>query len=998
MPHTDTAFVQEYDRLNDAQRQAVDAIDGPVMVLAGPGTGKTQILALRIANIVRTTDTSPDAILALTFTESAALNMRQRLTRIMGSRAYEVNIHTFHGLAQTLITKYPENFPQILGSTLANDVDQLRIAERILRRHTGKHIRWYDTTNRYVTGLIGAIDVLKREYISPEILEAAVTAEESVFADIPDLYHDKGAHKGKMKSDYQDLQKRIEKNRELVALYRAYLTEMTAEKLYDFTDMLQAVVQACESDQDFLMQLQEEFQYILVDEHQDTNTLQNRLVALIGSFFESPNIFVVGDDKQSIYRFQGASPEYFYGFTNKYPTATVISLTHNYRSRQRVLDMAHSLLPSDTGLVAAHHTEHEAELSLCVYPSAGVECFGVGEKIQQLIHSNVPAHEIAIITRTNDDTTGFARELTHRGIPFRIESDADILSEPFIQNLLAVFRSIMNPDDEVSLSRVLYQSWVGISSLDASRIVRASSHKRKKTLIEILGDEAELNTIGVNTVRECKKLHDQILIWHRSAQTEHCIEVFNTIIKTTQIVANAANEKLEYQLSLLQVLFADIESFASRQGNTTFCEYMSHLETLVQHGRRLKLYTRGGQPGHVRIMTAHRAKGLEFQFVFIPLVVDKKWGHRADQDPIKILDRVFDALPDNDSDADERRLLYVALTRAQYGIFISYPTAGDDGREYIGSQFLADLDQSLVTMTDESGTLERYSQERIARLFADPVTTSDRRTEFHAYLMRLLDERPFAATHLNNYLADPWQYIFRNLIRIPEIQGSALLYGSAVHKAIEMLYIQQQKTGTTDIQGAMHAFTECLEHSPIGAADFERLVHQGDELLHAWYQTHQGLLVHPGISEYRINGITVPGLNITLSGQIDRLEFIDGSDVRVRVIDWKTGKPKTRNDILGVTKTGDGNYYRQLQFYKLLLRYFQDGRYEMEEGIVHFVEQKPTGGFVSERFVIPESEVDALEQTLQTVESELRSGAYWDREPDPKKCDYGDLVAIVRGV
>jgi DNA helicase-2/ATP-dependent DNA helicase PcrA len=227
MPST-LEFEQRYVKLNPEQKKAVDTLEGPVMVVAGPGTGKTQILALRIAQILRQTDTSPDSILALTFTESGVQSMRKRLLDIIGAPAYKVAIFTFHGFCNNVISQYPEEFPRILGGNAATDIDQIQIIEEALLASSATLLKPYGDPLYYVRPILSTLRNLKRENVGVDEYAALVKKQEQDFATIPDMYHEKGAHKGKMKGVYVDLQKKIEKNKELIELYTAYENTLRA--------------------------------------------------------------------------------------------------------------------------------------------------------------------------------------------------------------------------------------------------------------------------------------------------------------------------------------------------------------------------------------------------------------------------------------------------------------------------------------------------------------------------------------------------------------------------------------------------------------------------------------------------------------------------------------------------------------------------------------------------------------------------------------------------
>jgi len=337
-------FEKEFHGLNTAQQEAVERIDGPVLVVAGPGTGKTQILTLRIANILQKTDTASEQILALTFTESGVLAMRRRLLLFVGEGAYRVPIHTFHGFCNAIIGRFPEHFPEYVGSRAISELDRILIMQKVFDDVRPARLRSFRSPYYHVPKALSAISDCKRENLSQTDLENRVVARLREIRSASDYMYEKGANKGKVRGIYKKEEEKLEKVEDLCLLYFAYEKALAEREAYDYDDMILSVVRALENDADLKLILQEEYQYLLADEYQDGNGAQNRVLELLADFHESPNIFVVGDPDQAIYRFQGASLENFHRFKELYPSAKHITLTDNYRSPQKILNLAHRLL------------------------------------------------------------------------------------------------------------------------------------------------------------------------------------------------------------------------------------------------------------------------------------------------------------------------------------------------------------------------------------------------------------------------------------------------------------------------------------------------------------------------------------------------------------------------------------------------------------------------------------------------------------------------------
>lgn len=431
-----TKFQERYEMLNAEQKRAVDTIDGSVMVVAGPGTGKTQILTLRIANIIDKTDTEPENILALTFTESGVYAMRKRLVEMIGSLAYRVGIYTFHSFSNDIIKNNPEEFPRIIGARAITDVDQIAIIEDIITRTELENLKPFGDSFHYVRIILQKISDLKREGVTPYEFKKIVDKEQTRFEQDDEKFHTKGRFLGKMKNAYLNQEKKIKKNRELAYIYQVYQEELASRKMYDFNDMIVEVLHALRGNQDLLLRLQEKHQYVLVDEHQDTNNAQNKILELLVNFHENPNLFVVGDEKQSIYRFQGASIENFFYFKHLYPQAELITLKQNYRSTQTILDSAHSLLPGESELQA--NTTYKAKpISVATLETSSQELVWLAEKIESLIQEGVEAHEIAILYRNNYHAFPVVDILTKKGISSVIESDQNLFEDKNIIQFLA---------------------------------------------------------------------------------------------------------------------------------------------------------------------------------------------------------------------------------------------------------------------------------------------------------------------------------------------------------------------------------------------------------------------------------------------------------------------------------------------------------------------------------------------------------------------------------
>jgi DNA helicase-2/ATP-dependent DNA helicase PcrA len=980
-------FSTFYKKLNKEQKRAVDSIEGPVMVIAGPGTGKTQILTLRIANILKKTDMSPDNILALTFTDSGVFSMRKRLVEIIGNAAYQVGIFTFHGFCNFVIQSYPEKFPNIIGSSPIAELDKIEMVEAIIERVELKKIKPFGDKFYYVGSAIKAIQDLKKDNISPEEFLKTIKSAKKLVEGTDDLYHVGGPHKGKMKTKYQDELADIEKNTELALVYSEYQLELRKNKLYDFEDMIVEVVVALKKDGDLLLRLQEQYQYVLADEHQDANDAQNQILELLCNYHKSPNVFIVGDEKQAIFAFQGASLENFLYFQKVYEDTKVIFLEENYRSTQPVLDASFGLV-SGTKDVRLVNLRRRLKSNIDAKPfpvkvygfsSSRDELLFLAEDIKKTIASGVCSEEIAVLHRDNKDALDIADILGKSGVSFSIESDQNVLEDDDIKKLIYIFRATADVNNVESFIRALHADFLDIDDTYIYKLASDFSSKKRQ-----LDNFVQQGDVGDRNEVSALKMAENIKKWHKISLNNDVVYLFETVVRESGLLAHLLSlpgsaEKIDK----LNVLFSNIKSIISQHKDFNLNDFLGYIDHLKEKNIVVRKKQATEIEGAVKIMTAHKSKGREFSHVYIVMAQEGHWGGRRSRNLFKLPLR--GAILSEDKDDDERRLFYVALTRAKHSVKITYSKTDLSGESKLPSKFIYEMDQGHCEFVNTE-EIEK-AQKKLAHTFY-AKKSGEIAVNNKDFVRQLFDSRGLSVTALNNYLQCPWKYFYNNLLRLPSAMVKEAAYGVAIHSSLKYLFDRLRQDEKWSQKDTLKIFSNSLSAEPLTQKDFNECLVRGEMSISGYIERYKDSWNKNTLNELNVSGVIVG--DVPLVGKLDKVEFLDG-DLNVNVVDYKTGKPKSRNVIEGKTKNSDGNYKRQLVFYKILLDGFDKGKYKMVSGEIDFVEPDDGGNYHKEQFVVDGDDKTELENTIKRVAKEIRDLSFWDARCDDKACSFCEL-------
>lgn len=942
----------DFSSLNEKQLEAVNSIDGPVLIIAGPGTGKTTVLTYRIANILKVTDTKPQSILAMTFTEAGVYAMKTKLVSLIGADAYKVEITTIHGFCNSVIQDFPEFFMEIAGFAPLSDLEKIQISKELLEDEAFVTLAPTGKPDMYLLTLPRVISTLKREYITPKKLDAAIEVERTTLESI-NKYVTRGPNKGnKLTDEYQKQQSFVQKLEELSVFYKKYNDMLVARKRYDYDDMVLSVLECLESEEELLSSVQEKYQYFLVDEYQDTNDAQNALLFKLAEYWgESANFFAVGDDDQSIYRFQGASVKNIKDFLDRYPNAKIITLKENYRSQQSVLDVSREFIRNNTSslekilenvdkqLVSRAKIE-PTNINLVKLESYVGENMFIADEIKKLEKTGTILENLAVLVRDNRDMDDLIDIFQRKQIAYVRRSGNDVLKNKYVKqliNILTVVAGVIErPSNDGLLYSVLHYPYFSVPKVDIIKLARDVSKERDKNLWDYVfaeNQEEQLTLLNVSNtaIQKVKGFFDQITSWATESE-------LNTLGKIMEIVINESgllnyilklDDKFQ-ELNALNSFYTEVKNLNTSKPDITLKEFITTIELMQDYNITMKERDIGLVKGGVNIITAHSSKGLEFDYVFIPKMYYRKWDNKTVRDMLPLPETLLSTETTKvDTLEEERRLFYVALTRARNNVYLSNASKYNDDysgkeKDVTPSQFLSELPPKLVTevdVTDYQANLPGNIGDLLKTNPYDNVYINT--VEEKEVLKAILGKYKLSPTDLNTYLYCPMQFLLKVVLRTPSAIAPVMVYGNAYHKALELYYQQYMRTNEP-MQKSMFVtiFKNELDRYPLTAQQKAKLSAKGEKNLNLYYEYIANQKVSVLKTEHKISFVQ---LNVaSLNGRIDRIDALDAEKKLLCLCDYKTGASLSQSEleksVTNVLRDNDKGqrYYNQLMFYKVL--------------------------------------------------------------------------------
>ncbi len=1013
-------FRAELKRLNPRQRAAVEATEGPVMVLAGPGTGKTHLLAARIGNILLKTDAGAQNILCLTFTDAGVKAMRERLLRFIGPEAHRVSIYTFHSFCSQVIQNNLHYFGKP-GLEPLSELDRVRIIRGLLEglEQTDPLRLGYHETFHYEDHLQDLFAQIKAENWTEDDLEQRITTYVDGLETHPDfIYKRKYKHKqagDPKEGDIAEERLRMEKLASAVALFPRYQEALRQQRRYDYGDMIGWVLRAFHDHPSLLRSYQERYRYLLVDEFQDTNGSQDRIIRHLTDYWENPNVFIVGDDDQAIYEFQGARLNAMVDFHNRHKDdLTVVTLTDNYRSTQPILDGAdalitrntlrigdrlpdrnidkkltsnHSAFPAPSPPERAGGEDISADAGAVAAPSLSYLFFTdhrqeTGYLVGQLQHwhgAGVPWSEMAVIYAKHSQAQLLRHLLERAGIPYRSKRRPNVLDGRPVRQLRELLRYVHAEQErpgtgEYLLFRVLHFRCFGLLPHDLSllNLGRLASVDRKGYLPgwrEYL-QQSVAYPQGVERPGEIRRVADWLEEAIGLIGSLPLAEYIEWVLNGSGLLAAVLRDANRAELLQHVATFTDfVLREIARRPRLTLTDLLDTLVQMDGNWIELPLRSHLDQADAVLLVTAHSAKGLEFEKVWMLDCSERAWGAGGGRSSsrFKLPDTLTYAGTEDEEEA-RRRLFFVALTRARSEVVLSCAELSQQDKLQQPVSFVDELIAG-GGVTVRAANVDAATLSELAHLQLQPKDPARFPALERSAIANLLVDFRLSVSALYAYLDCPLRFYYEKLLRVPDRERERTVYGSALHEALQDYFLRMKR----DPARIFPSREELIYHFELAlakrrglltASGYANRLERGRRELGTYFDRYRTSWVEDVEIEYLIRNAEVDG--IPLTGIIDRVDGI--SEAYVRLVDYKTssgGSGKLRRPTEKNPHGGD--YWRQLTFYKLLYDNRPGNLRRVREGRISYLLTNPDGEQGEEILELGQRDTTALREILRTT-------------------------------
>jgi DNA helicase II / ATP-dependent DNA helicase PcrA len=993
------SFAAVLSALNPAQRQAVEQIEGPVMVIAGPGTGKTHLLAARIGRILTETDTQSQNILCLTFTDAGVQAMRERLLQLIGPEARRIRIFTFHSFCNSIIHENPDFFGLQNGETLS-DLERVEIIREILDGLNPNNPLRKGSVYAYEKQLYDLFQLMKREHWDTQLIENRIkTYFENIVTNDNFLYKisKKGSYKkGDLKeSAVAEAREKMDRLLAAAKLYPIFQDVLKSRHRYDFDDMILWVIRAFKTNGFLLRRYQEQYLYFLVDEFQDTNGSQNTLLNLLIQYWINPNIFIVGDDDQAIYEFQGARLRNLSEFFETYrKDLTTVVLKENYRSSQPILDASKHLIDyNKLRIITELHVLnldktlksnrlHDKKLPhIVAYPNRMQEAADIIRQIEEMRDLKIPLSNVAIIYAQHKQAATLMALLEKRNIPYRVKRKVNVLDTKLIQNVRLLLKWLVSEQrqpfsGEHFLFKILNIDFLGLEIDNLSALLSQFVQDKEpnddapafvtKRWRDILIGSKDPKTNQIWIVLK------QLL---RMVQNTPLLTLLEAVINRTGLLSHISNlpDRL-WQMQILYSFFEFVKTEIGRNPRIDLNKLLEILDSMDDNNLSLPIQKTMVDPNGVQLVTAHSAKGLEFEQVFVIDAVAGEWekSNRGNQHRFSLPDTLT-FTQEADVEEARRRMFYVAVTRAKTLLQISFAENDAKDKALVHSTFVDEILAGGQLQIEKRHLSHAIISEYQTALLTEtplpnPILLESQLTD------EILKNFQLSVSAMNVYLECPLSFYYEYIVKLPYAVSDSARYGTAMHYALRRIFNERKNEIFPPVEEALKWFKSEMERQRgyFSAKAFDRRLATGRARLQAFYHQKVDTWAAEAWVERRFS---TEMDNIPITGAIDKIEFT--SPVSVRVIDYKTGKQEEKYLYKPTAKVPNGGkYWRQLAFYKILLEQHQRAAMRVWEGEIAYLEPNGQGQFVSKTVELGGRDVDVMREIIQNVWKGIQTKAF----------------------